>query len=208
MGGGCNIGWTAAGEWLEYDVHVNNAGDFDAALRLAARDSGKRVQLSIDGNTVGTVTSPSNGWQIWETRILSDISLSAGQHSVRATFLDGDTNLNWIDFAESDDNPLPPGTHPDIVAIVDVPGRNPGGVGWMDSYSVGDRCYCDTTYDHDIGDIVVSTPFGNRTVRQVCEALGDGPGRSGRPIYNDIQCGNGPANDAGDEDDCPGRVDI
>jgi len=27
-------------------------------------------------------------------------------------------------------------------------------------------------------------------------------------IYNDINCGNGPANNAGDEDWCPGRVDL
>lgn len=39
-------------------------------------------------------------------------------------------------------------------------------------------------------------------------SVGAGPGSTGRPIYNDVQCGNGPANDAGDEDYCPGRVDI
>jgi hypothetical protein len=101
-----------------------------------------------------------------------------------------------------------PGVHPDIVKVVDVAGRNPGGDGWKDSYSVGQQCYCATTFDHGIGDIVVDTPAGKRTVREVCEKIGDGPGAAGRPIYNDIQCGNGPANDAGDEDDCPGRVDI
>ena len=39
--------------------------------------------------------------------------------------------------------------------------------------------------------------------------MGNGPGRAGNPIYNDVQCGNGPANSAGDEDydQCPGRVD-
>jgi hypothetical protein len=40
-----------------------------------------------------------------------------------------------------------------------VPGRsdvNP--YGWGDSYSVGNTCYCDTTYDHDIDEIIVSTP--------------------------------------------------
>jgi F5/8 type C domain len=31
---------------------------------------------------------------------------------------------------------------------------------------------------------------------------------AGRVPYNDIQCGNGPANDAPDEAGCPGRVDI
>lgn len=84
--------------------------------------------------------------------------------------------------------------------------RAPGG-NWFDSYSVGDKCYCDTTFDHDIGDVVVDTPVGDKTVREVCEAIGPGPGRDGHPVYNDIQCGNGPANNAGDEDWCPGRVD-
>lgn len=102
----------------------------------------------------------------------------------------------------------PEGTHPDIVRVDEVAGREPGGRSWADSYSVGDACYCETTFDHNIGDIMVDTPVGRRSVREVCEALGDGPGSDERPLYNDIQCGNGPANDAGDEDDCPGRVDI
>ena len=107
---------------------------------------------------------------------------------------------------------LPPGTHPDVVCVIDVPGRNPGS-GWSDSYSVDGRCYCESTFDHEIGDILVDTPVGQRTVREVCDALGPGPGsrpagEPPRPVYNDIQCGNGPPNNAGDEDDCPGRVDI
>ncbi len=101
----------------------------------------------------------------------------------------------------------PPGTHPDIVTVRTVAGRNPR-PNWRDSYSVGDKCYCDSTFDHNIGSILVDTPRGRRTVREVCDAIGPGPGRDGRPVYNDIQCGNGPPNDAGDEDDCPGRVDI
>ncbi len=100
------------------------------------------------------------------------------------------------------------GVHLDIVKIVPVVGRNPGGDGWKDSYSVGGTCYCATTFDHEIGEVEVATPDGKKTVREVCERIGDGPGPQGRPIYNDIQCGNGPANNAGDEDDCPGRVDI
>lgn len=33
-----------------------------------------------------------------------------------------------------------------------------------------------------------------------------GPGRNGRPIYNDVQCGNGPPNNAADEHTCPGKI--
>jgi len=84
---------------------------------------------------------------------------------------------------------------------------SPGGISWADSYSVDGRCYCASTFDHAIGEVMVDTPAGPRTVLEVCEAIGPGPGIEGNPVYNDIQCGNGPANDAGDEDWCPGRVD-
>lgn len=96
----------------------------------------------------------------------------------------------------------------DNTAILNAPGRsdvNPDT--WTDSYSVGNSCYCHTTFDHGIGTVVVDTPLGSMTVRQVCDVLGSGPGATGRPLYNDIQCGNGPANSAGDEGDCPGRTD-
>ncbi|MEM6532487.1 MAG: hypothetical protein AAF654_07675 [Myxococcota bacterium] len=85
--------------------------------------------------------------------------------------------------------------------------RAPGGMSWADSYSVDGRCYCATTFDHNIGPVMVDTPEGARTVMEVCNDLGPGPGVGDNPIYNDVQCGNGPANDAGDEDWCPGRVD-
>ena len=97
----------------------------------------------------------------------------------------------------------------DNVAILNVPGLPGVNEGWTDSYSDGDSCYCATTFDHDIGTIVVDTPLGKKTVREVCELLGNGPTGSsaGRPLYNDIQCGNGPANNAGDETTCPGRTE-
>lgn len=113
---------------------------------------------------------------------------------------------------EDDVEPIPDddtdGLHPDIVRVIDVVGRNPGGVGWHDSYSVGSKCYISSTFDHAIGDVSVNTPVGQITVRELADLMGPGPGRQGNPIYNDVQCGNGPFNDAGDEDDCPGRVDI
>jgi hypothetical protein len=41
----------------------------------------------------------------------------------------------------------------DNTAILDVPGRpDVLAEGWKDSYSVGDSCYCITTFDHNIGE--------------------------------------------------------
>ena len=99
----------------------------------------------------------------------------------------------------------------DNVAIrEELPGRSDvSPFGWADSYSSHGNCYCDgvTSYDHDIGVILVDTPLGVLSIQKVCELLGKGPGKEGRPLYNDVQCGNGPPNNAGDEDDCPGRTE-
>jgi F5/8 type C domain len=84
--------------------------------------------------------------------------------------------------------------------------------GWKDSYAVGGRCYCDSNgFDHGLDTKTAPTPFGSKNVVAICaditRVLGVGP-LDGRIPYNDIQCGNGPANDAADESGCPGRVDI
>ncbi len=84
--------------------------------------------------------------------------------------------------------------------------------GWKDSYAVGGVCYCDSNgYDHGLDTKVADTPIGPQNVVDICEAIervmGSGP-TEGRIPYNDIQCGNGPPNDAADEVGCPGRVDI
>jgi hypothetical protein len=45
------------------------------------------------------------------------------------------------------------------------------------------------------------------TVKDACNLIG--PGSYGRPVYNDILCGNGPANNSEeDPGKCPGRVDV
>ena len=96
---------------------------------------------------------------------------------------------------------------PDIVKIVNVEGDTPGGLGWADSYSIDGRCFMHTTFDHEIGDYKVDTPQGEMTIRDLYKKMGPGPGRKDRPLYNDIQCGNGPANNAPDEVKCPGLVE-
>jgi hypothetical protein len=85
---------------------------------------------------------------------------------------------------------------------------SPGARSWSDSYSDGDSCYCATTFDHNLAVVLVDTPLGIMTVKEVCDLLGQGPtgSRDGRPLYNDIQCGNGPSV-ISDEVACPGRTE-
>lgn len=131
----------------------------------------------------------------------------AGTHSIGTA--PTDSNMDWAVVIKAQGSSSQ--SHPDIVKTLPI---NPDDVllvpqsNWMDSYSVGDECFCDSTFDHNIADIMVQTPQGTITVKEACDIIGTGPGSAGRPKYNDIQCGNGPYNDAGDEDYCPGRVDM
>ncbi len=79
---------------------------------------------------------------------------------------------------------------------------------WLDSYSQDGQCYCISTFDHDARDLMIDTPQGEFSVVEVCDRIGPGPGVADNPIYNDLQCGNGPPNSAYDEVECPGRVDL
>ena len=97
--GGCLVGWVTAGEWLEYDVTVPQSGLFDFTARLASANTGRTLQLSIDGASIGSLTSPSTGYNAFEDRKLQNVSLSAGPHVLRATFTQGDLNLNYIDIS-------------------------------------------------------------------------------------------------------------
>lgn len=74
-----------------------------------------------------------------------------------------------------------------------------------DSYSHNGACYCFEVHAHEgLGEQLVDTPLGQMTVDEACARAGPGPGPRGNPLYNDIQCGNGPP---GPEDEvlCPGR---
>ncbi len=85
------------------------------------------------------------------------------------------------------------------------------GPGWMDSYKANGFCWCQTNFDHGLDKKTVEINGTDYLVKDICDELEKHPLfraiQEGDPRYNDIQCGNGPPNDAADEEGCPGRVD-
>jgi len=93
--GACNIGWTQAGEWLEYDVQATQAGTFEYVLRAASGLGGKSLSLWLDGVKQGSFVINNSGWDSYQDYGAA-LSLSQGNHVLRVTFDTGDTNLNYI----------------------------------------------------------------------------------------------------------------
>ena len=79
--------------------------------------------------------------------------------------------------------------------------------GWADSFSSGGKCYCDSNFDHGLGGMQADTPQGKMNMKDVCDLVGKPSSGGDKQYYNDIQCGNGPANEMWDEKDCPGIPD-
>lgn len=116
-GNGYNLGWTTAGEWTEYTVNVETAGSYNIDIRAATETADKSISLEIDGKTiVSNLAIPSTGgWQVWESVIVEDVQLEAGEQVIRMTIGDNDyVNLNKMTFtingtAPSVDISLPSG---------------------------------------------------------------------------------------------------
>jgi hypothetical protein len=110
-GGTCNIGWTTAGEWLEYDVNVPQAGNYDVVLRLASAQAGRTVHVDVDGiNRSGVITAPSTGYQAFADRKFN-VPLTAGPHVIRVAFDTGSVNLNYLELIQT--------TAPDVILTAD-----------------------------------------------------------------------------------------
>ena len=92
-----NVGWTAAGEWLAYDMRVPTAGTYTFALRVATPSNGRSVQLQLDGANLGAPVAIPNtgGYQAWTT-VTVVRQLPAGDHELRLVTSTTNMNLNYL----------------------------------------------------------------------------------------------------------------
>jgi hypothetical protein len=104
--GGFDVGWTLAGEWLDYSVTVATAGSYSVSLRVASTTANQTMHLEWDGvNVTGPITVPNTtAWQTFQTINLGiKAYLTPGNHLVRVVFdtisaTSGGINLNWFTF--------------------------------------------------------------------------------------------------------------
>jgi hypothetical protein len=81
IGGGYNVGWAFAGEWLNYTVSVPVAGTFAIDVRVASDGAGGTFHIEVDGvDKTGPMSVPNTGgWQAWATIRKTNVALNAGR---------------------------------------------------------------------------------------------------------------------------------
>ncbi|MBS1700747.1 MAG: family 16 glycosylhydrolase [Armatimonadetes bacterium] len=80
-----NVGWTKAGEWLAYDLNVEQGGTFKIEATVASEGDGGEFHLEVDGQPIGdsVVVPKTGGWTTWKTISLGDARLYAGKHTLK-----------------------------------------------------------------------------------------------------------------------------
>jgi hypothetical protein len=97
-----NVGYTRAGEWLEYTVDVTS-GTYDIEVYASTAFDGRELAIHLGSETLGTVQIPNTGgWYNWQSTTLEGVDVSqAGEQILRVEFLTDSTNLHWLRFIEN-----------------------------------------------------------------------------------------------------------
>lgn len=101
-GGGYDVGYTRAGEFLTYTISTQ-AGLFGLDVRLASLRAGGLFHVEIDGKSVANFGVPATGgWQSYTTLSTDKtINLEAGQHLLKLVMDRNNSigfvaNFNWL----------------------------------------------------------------------------------------------------------------
>jgi len=99
--GGYDVGWTSAGEWLNYTVNVQYTGVYNITLRAASYSTPIQGHVEFDGsNVTGLMTAPTTGgWQAFTNVTATNVTLTAGLHVMKVYFDAGGWNLHTISIA-------------------------------------------------------------------------------------------------------------
>jgi hypothetical protein len=127
--GGYDVGWVAAGEWLQYTVNVASAGTYTAQFRVASLGQGGTFHLEMNGSNVsGSLMVPdTGGWQNWQT-VSATVQLSGGVQTAQLVIESGGTNaagnFDRIQFTAGGSAPPPSPAAGEGTTISVAPGQD------------------------------------------------------------------------------------
>ncbi|MBD2777358.1 GDSL-type esterase/lipase family protein [Iningainema tapete] len=154
------VGWTDDGEWLTYDIQIPETGTYNLVARVASALENTSMQLgvSVDGGQQRTLQFSGKGdWVNWQDIRTENLSLTAGQHTLRLDILKGGYNLDYIELVSV--NTSSPSPQPSPQPSVPQLGNIINGFTGSNNYTGGDGI--DTiSYTQARGGIVANLATG------------------------------------------------
>jgi hypothetical protein len=96
--GGLNVGYTDAGDYMDYYVNVPSTGTYTIDFRVAsAVTTGKFELRNSAGTALATVSQTVAGdWQGWSTKTVT-ANLTAGIQTLKIYYTGAGLNINWFE---------------------------------------------------------------------------------------------------------------
>ena len=102
---GYAVGYTMAGEWMEYTLNVDSVKAYQVIARISSGSDNSSFRLYVDGEPVTDTVRVANGgdWDTYREMIVGTIDLSArkistGSHVLKIEITGNYVNLDWIKF--------------------------------------------------------------------------------------------------------------
>ncbi|HEX6430033.1 MAG TPA: beta-1,3-glucanase family protein [Niastella sp.] len=102
-GGGQNVAYIDAGDWMSYDVTIPTTGTYRIIYRVASPNSNMTLRLEKDAGAtqLGSVTIPNTGgWQNW-ANVAHNVTLPAGTYSIGIATATGGFNINYLTITDN-----------------------------------------------------------------------------------------------------------
>lgn len=101
---GYAIGYTNAGEWLEYSINAVTDGEFMFRAHVASGSDNSSFMLYIDGTAVtDTIAIPQgDDWDTYKDVDGKTKKIAKGEHILRVKITGDYANIDWIKFALSE----------------------------------------------------------------------------------------------------------
>jgi uncharacterized lipoprotein YddW (UPF0748 family)/fibronectin type 3 domain-containing protein len=102
--GGYNVGWIAAGEWLQFSGISGSGQSYDIDVSVASASSGGEFHIEVNGvNVTGRVTfAATGGWQTWATIDAGTLTLPSGSNTIRFVMDTAGFNVDWFELNARD----------------------------------------------------------------------------------------------------------
>ncbi|TDW98658.1 carbohydrate-binding protein [Kribbella sp. VKM Ac-2566] len=103
VSGGKNVGWTAAGKWLQYRVDIAQAGMYDLEFRVANGTGAVAADAISVRDAAGTVLAKvsvpdTGGWASYQS-VQTQVTLPAGDQVITVYCETGGFNLDYLRLA-------------------------------------------------------------------------------------------------------------
>jgi glucosylceramidase len=97
-GGGKNLGHFDPDDFIEYEIRVDQAGQYTIDYRLASETGSEGFEVLVGEKVIDKQAVPkTGGWQTYQTQSSQSFSLSEGQHKLRFRSVGNQWNLNWFE---------------------------------------------------------------------------------------------------------------